>query len=242
MAMLKRENKLILLLIIIFCLSACNNVSKNRDNKVIFESEISRDYVEKEFENYSNEYTVLRDSVNIYVDSILKSYLGEYIWDWEVDSMICMNSEGNKLVTTINISIDTCSKCLSDEIKKILGKKINGVWYFFKGGGTLTVPRNYYGKDEMHPLTFHELSQIGRKEFLESSLIKNAEGEYVVNDKWIDAHFYNNGFALKGWDIIKDKAKYDSVHWYDILDKWKKRIDTNEYKPFRRKVQPKPAV
>jgi hypothetical protein len=99
-----------------------------------------------------------------------------------------------------------------------------------------------YGKDEMHPLTFHELSQIGRKNFLESSLIKNAAGEYVVNDKWIDAHFYNNGFALKGWDIIKDKVKCDSVHWYDILHKWKEKIDTNEYKPFRRKVQPKPAV
>ncbi|MEO6903436.1 MAG: hypothetical protein ABI315_09790 [Bacteroidia bacterium] len=238
MAMLKRENKLMLIFLITICfLTACNNVSKNRDKQVVFESKISKDYVKKKYINYSNEYTVLKDSVNKYVDSTLKSYLGEYIWDWEVDSMICMNSEGNKLVATINISIGACPKCWSDEIKKILGKKINGVWYFFKGGGTLTVPRNYYGKDEMHPLTFHELSQIAREEFLESALIKSATGEYVVNDKWIDAHFYQNGYGS-----YKTKVEYDSVHWIMILQKWKVKIDTNEYKHFRRKVTPKPAV
>lgn len=241
MDMLKGENKLIFIFILC-CLTACNNINDNCEKKNTRESKIGNNYVEKKFKNYSNEYNVVRDSVNIYVDSSLTSFLGEYIWEWEVDSLICMNREENKLVATINISIDACPKCWSDEIKKILGKKINGVWYFFKGGGTLTVPRNYYGKDAMHPLTFHELSQIARENFLESALIKNSVGEYIVNDKWIDAHFYNNGFASMGWDEIKDKAKYDSVHWYDILHKWKVKIDTNEYKPFRRKIETKPAA
>ncbi|MEO6903439.1 MAG: hypothetical protein ABI241_10130 [Bacteroidia bacterium] len=94
-----------------------------------------------------------------------------------------------------------------------------------------------FGKDEMHPLTFHELSQIAREEFLESALIKNAAGEYVVNDKWIDAHFYQNGYG-----DYKTKEEYDSVHWNVILKKWKVKIDTNEYKPFHRKIETKPAT
>jgi hypothetical protein len=151
--------------------------------------------------------------------------------------MICLNSSSDKMVTTINISVGVCGDCRMDAITKLLGKKINGIWYFFEGGGTLIVPRDMYGKDAMHPLTFHELSQIARKEFLESALIKNAAGEYVVNDKWVDDHFYQNGFGN-----YKSKAEYDSVHWMMILQKWKYRIDTNEYKPLHRKVQPKPAV
>jgi hypothetical protein len=152
--------------------------------------------------------------------------------------MICLNSSSDKMVTTINISVGVCGDCRMDAITKLLGKKINGIWYFFEGGGTLIVPRDMYGKDAMHPLTFHELSQIARKEFLESALIKNAAGEYVVNDKWIDAHFYYNGICAD----CKTHVQYDSVHWYEILHKWKEKIDTNEYKPLHRKVQPKPAV
>jgi hypothetical protein len=238
LAMLKSVIKYFCLLSFFVSNYSCENVlnkKKNCDLK-------SNEFVKKEFDNYSNEYKVINDSILIYTDSILKSFLTEYYAIWKVDSMICINSKKNKLVATINISIGECEECKTDDVIKILGKKINGVWYFFKGGGNLTVPRNYYGKDEMHPLTFHELSQIGRKNFLESALIKNAAGEYVVNDKWIDAHFYDNGYALPGWDEIKDKAKYDSVHWYIILHKWKEKIDTNEYKPLHRKVQPKPAV
>ncbi|MEO6903434.1 MAG: hypothetical protein ABI315_09780 [Bacteroidia bacterium] len=151
--------------------------------------------------------------------------------------MICINSEGNKLVVTLNYSLNACDDCMSDLVSNLLGKKINNTWYFFIGGGHLIIPRNYYGKDAMHPLSFHELSQIARKNVLESSLIKNAAGEYIVNDKWVDAQFYQNGFG-----DYKTKEEYDSVHWTMILKKWKSRIDTNEYKPMYRNGTPKPAV
>ncbi|MEO6903432.1 MAG: hypothetical protein ABI315_09775 [Bacteroidia bacterium] len=233
--LLKRGIKTVFIFCLFFISSCSNSVKKVEEKKADF-------YANKNYSHYSNIYSTLIDSINIYVDSSLNEFLGETLWPWEVDSLICINSNNTKLVSTINSSSGSCKKCVSDAITKLLGKKINGKWYFFKGGGTLIVPRDLVGKDEIHPLSFHELSQIAREEFLESALIKNAAGEYVVNDKWIDAHFYNNGFASMGWNEIKDKAKYDSVHWYYILHKWKVKIDTNEYKPFRRKIEMKPAT
>ena len=98
----------------------------------------------------------------------------------------------------------------------------------FKGGGTLIIPRDMYGKDEMHPLSFHELSQIARKEMMESALVKK-NGEYVVSDKWVDDHFYQIGYGK-----YDNRASYDSIHWMLIQRKWKEKIDTNEYKPLRK--------
>jgi hypothetical protein len=226
-------------LICILFFASCSDSVKNRN---IFsnndgEQLSSNKYVVDNFNSYASIYSITSDSANKYSDSVLKGFSKIFGESWQIDSFICINNANDKLVATINNSNGIGSYASSDDISKLLGKKINGVWYFFKGGGTLIIPRNMYGKDEMHPLTFHELSQIGRKNFLESALIKNAAGEYVVNDKWVDDHFYQNGFGN-----YKSKAEYDSVHWMMILQKWKYRIDTNEYKPLHRKVQPKPAV
>lgn len=200
-------------------------------------------YVKNNFTNYHSTYKIIVDSVNIYVASLLKEYGHIYNQKWEIDSLLCINSTNNKLVTTINNSSGVGKFGVSDEVTKLLGKKINGKWYFFEGGGTLVVPRDLYGKDEMHPLSMHELSQIARKEFLQGALIKNENGDYVVSDKWVDKHFYNNGFYTFGkhrnpgmisdgeeYQMPRDKEKFDSVHWHFILDKWKHKIDTAEYK------------
>ncbi|MEO9218217.1 MAG: hypothetical protein ABI315_06525 [Bacteroidia bacterium] len=228
--LLKKEIK-IALMFFLFFICSCNSSFKEG-------GEMNADtYVIKNYNSYADIHSTLNDSINIYVDSLLKCFLGQYLWPWEVDSLVCINSNKTKLVTTINSSSGSCKECVSDEIIKLLGKKIDGVWYFFESGESLIVPRDMYGKDEMHTLCFHELSQIARKEFLGSAIIKNAAGEYVVNDKWIDANFYKNLFG--GYE---SKVEYDSVHWNLILEKWKVKIDTNEYKPFRRKVTPKPAA
>lgn len=242
--MLKRENKIFYLLNCLIIFYSCSNSNNNGNATNDLKSNI---YTKNKFKEYSNIYTIVNDSVKLYSDSLLTEYLHIYGEDWQIDSMICINSNYDKLVTTINSSTGIGKNCKMDEVTKLLGKKINSKWYFFEGGGTLVVPREYYGKNEMNPLTFHELSQIARKNFLESALIKNEKGEYIVNDKWIDEHFYNNGFYTFGYhknpgmisegeeyQMPRDKAKFDSVHWYYILHKWTEKIDTNEYKPLRK--------
>ena len=64
-----------------------------------------------------------------------------------------------------------------------------------------------------------------------------------MNDEWVNSHFYNNGFYTFGkhrekglvspdeyFKMPRDKAKFDSVHWSLILDKWNHKIDTNKFK------------
>ncbi|MES2837520.1 MAG: hypothetical protein V4667_08355 [Bacteroidota bacterium] len=192
-------------------------------------------YVKQNFFKYSEIYNTINDSINCYLDSGLANFKFIYKYEWRVDSLLCINNRGDKLVTTINKSNGVGKNGVSDVVSGLLGKKINGIWYFFKGGGTLIVPRDMYGKDAMHPLSFYELSQIARKNYLSGAIIKNNKGELIINDKWVDDYFYNNGFAQRGWSEIKDRPKYDSVHWFYIMDKWKHKIDTNEYKPLQRK-------
>lgn len=87
-----------------------------------------------------------------------------------------------------------------------------------------------YGKSGTDPLSFYELSQIARREFLEGALVEQADGGYKVNDGFIDYHFYSSA-----WGGYPTKASFDSAHAAVIKNQWLgKRIDTNEYKPVRK--------
>jgi len=217
---LKTENNFFLMLMCILVLSCSDSKEKRMDR--------CNKFVNANFSKYHSEYKTLNDSITMYVDSFLNDFLHIYGEEWEIDSMICINSSSNRFVTTLNNSNGVGKDCVMDAINKILGKKINNKWYFLQGAN-LVVPRDMYGKDAMHPLSFHELSQIARTEFLSGALVKGKNGKYVVDDKWVDEHFYN-----LGWGRFKDTAKYDSVHWFYITDKWKHKIDTNQYKPLRK--------
>lgn len=208
-----KGNKLIIVTVIIILFNSCSK-----------ESRIDK-HISKNFNSVKNEYKLLEDSLKYFANSHLKDFTSEYLFPWQIDSFICMNSSRDKFVATINSSSKTCRECEMDDVTKILGKKFNGVWYFFLGGGTLVVPRSKYGKDGMHPLRMHELSQIAHKEmFGENCLIKK-DGEYIVNDAWVDQHFYD-----KGWGNFKRKEQYDSVHWFYIKDKWNHKFDPEEFK------------
>lgn len=219
--LLPKGNNLFIYLFV--CLFVCSSCS--RENKTEL-------YVKNNIKNYEYLYKIANDSINLYLDSLLNDFLHIYEEEWQLDSMICINSTRNKMVGTINSSSGIGKNCSMDEVTKILGKKINGKWYFFEGGGTLVVPRDLYGKDEMHPLSMHELSQIARKEFLQGALIKNENGDYVVSDKWVNRHFEYNGMCAH----CKTTAQYDSTHWQKITDKWKHKIDTAEYKKQKESV------
>ncbi len=228
--MLAKNNLFTYLFICLIIQTSCSKKNK-QDN-----------YVDSKFEKYQKEYLIAGDSLQFYAYSLLSEFKGEYMWSWQIDSLICLNSKNDKLFTTVNLSSGVNKDAVSDEIIELLGKKIKNKWYFMHGSA-LVIPRNMYSKDEMHPLSFHELSQIARKEmFGENALIKK-DGEYIVNDAWVEEHFYNNGFYTFGkhktpgmvtpeeyFKMPRDKEKFDSVHWSLILDKWNHKFDTSEYK------------
>jgi len=209
-----KGNKLFVYLAICFSMVACSN--KTAADK----------YVQLKYDNYRNIYILINDSINLYINSFLKEYAHIYKQAWQIDSLVCINSTKDALFTTINNSNGKGLGGVSDEITGLLGKKINGYWYFFEGGGTLIVPRDMYGKDEMHPLSFHELSVIARKEMFGENAIIKKNGEYVVNDAWVERHFEYNGICSH----CKTHKQFDSTHWQKITDKWKHKIDTVEFK------------
>lgn len=220
LAMLKGDTKRIVpFLFLAAVFFSCNSLNQDNGSKADL-------YVRDKFSSYNEIYAMLKDSINRYIDSSLTAYLSPYSNNWQVDSLLIIDSKVSRLVATINVSNGIGKEQYSDVIIKSLGKKIDDKWYFFIGGGSLTVPRDMYGKDAMHPLSFHELSQIARENSLASALIKDENGNYIVNDAWVEKHFYN-----KGYGNFSSRAAYDSVHWKIILDKWKHKIDTNEYKP-----------
>jgi hypothetical protein len=183
------------------------------------------EYVKNNFNSYNEIYRVFKDSLLFYSNSNLKGYNYINENDWELDSLILVNSTDHHLITVVLISSGTGKEGKSDGAIFFLGKKINNQWYFFQGS-TLIVPRDAYGKDENHPLIFHELSQIARKEmFGENCLIKK-DGKWIVNDKWVDYFFYNSGVC----GHCKTKEQFDSAHWAAINKKWKHKIDTAEFK------------
>jgi hypothetical protein len=219
--MLKHGIKFIVSAVFAIVIGSCgSNINK---------PEKSNAYIQSNFNSYKAVYNTLNDSITIYIDSLVGTFTPEYMYGWILDSMICLNSSKDKLFA-ITIEIPGIGKeFLSDGAMELLGKKINGKWYFFSGGGALTIPRDMYGFSPSNPPSQYFLSQIARKEMMESSLIKE-NGEYVVSDEWVDKHFYNNGYGK-----YDNRAQYDSVHWSLIMRKWKEKIDTNEYKPLRKK-------
>ena len=114
---------------LLFFISSCSNSVKEVEEK---KADV---YVIKNYSHYASIYSTLNDSIHLYIGSLLKDFGGHYLWPWEIDSLVCIDSPNTKLVATINISSGSCKECVSDEIVKLLGKKINGVWYFFEGGG-----------------------------------------------------------------------------------------------------------
>lgn len=209
--MFQNVNKSLVLISPFLLLGSCGNIQE--------------DYINNNFNDYADEYKIINDSVRFYVNSELEEYKNLYMQEWEIDSLVLFNKEKDKLYTTINNSSGIGKYGTSDAITELIGEKINGKWYFIQGA-SLVVPRDMYGKDEYHPLTFKELSQIARKEMF-GDVLSKSNGKFIVNEYWMNELFYNNGFGRSTWSFPKYKNQYDSVRWFYITDKWKHKLDTH---------------
>ncbi len=198
-------------------------------------SKISKEFIDANFKDYEPVYNLLLDSSNFYVESALKTFGGEYTSNWFLDSMICINSTNDKLVGILISSKGNGSENFIDMATKILGKQIDGKWYFWKGIETFAIVREEFGYSENNAPPVIVLSSLARHYLLTSALVKQ-QSNYEVNDEWINKIFYTTGY-----DPTYTKEQSDSLHWHLIMDKWNHKIDTNEYKPLKKFHKDKPT-
>jgi hypothetical protein len=125
------------------------------------------------------------DSINNWIDNqidYIKYYNVER--EWLLDSLICINTKGTKLLTAV-LKQSMYEESNADFIDYFYGVKIKGEWYFFRGAG-LVLPREYYQKDIHTPLSFEKLKQIATDQIYRHYLKKGKSGEWEINERFFD--------------------------------------------------------
>jgi hypothetical protein len=169
-------------------------------------------------DEYWGIYDKINDSINMWkINNLgLYKYYGvskEYL----VDSIICINRHGDKIITSVLLR-QLLEEGIQDDIKYFYGVKIRGTWYFF-GGATLVLPREYYQKDIHTPLSFEKLKQIATWNIYRRYLKKNTQGEWEINER-----FFEN---LSKYDAYSrpftTQESYDES-WLQLMrENWSKR-------------------
>lgn len=194
--MLNHGIKTTLLFILLHCLG-CNLPHNKSSNELI---NLTKSMIGGR--EYYKIYNNINDSIKYWSLNKLGyyQYLGKskkYI----VDSLLCFNQEKNRLVTCI-LQQQLLKEGVQDDIEYLLGESINGRWYFFSGGATLTLPRELYQKDIHSALSLNKLHQIALKEIYSGYLKRNGE----INEDWFLSHFEG-----PGWGDFNNQAAIDWV-------------------------------
>ncbi len=116
---------------------------------------------------------------------------------YQVDSIIAFNSDSTRLYSTLNKRLGEFYNSVADNVNELAGAKINSKWYFFMGA-SLHLPRSFYQDSTYAPLSFSELSYIGRKEFLHSAVIENPNGTYSPNERFFNQYFFDTAGTWSG--------------------------------------------
>jgi hypothetical protein len=220
MDMLHRGNNILIILCLIISFVSCSRYKKYNAKEV---NEIcNRSIAKSQCIIGQDEYWGIYNKINDSIDSWVENKLGNYAYwtsiiNYQVDSVLCVNEEQNKIITSILLPC-VSKECLSDEIKYFYGVKIKEEWYFF-GGSTMHISREYYQKDIHTPLSFEKLKQIATSNIYRQYLVKNRNGDWEINDR-----FFEN---LSKYDAYSrpftTQESYDES-WLQLMrENWNKR-------------------
>ena len=175
------KNKIILILVIL--LVACEQKKSketSEDYTLLYRKHSIGIVGEKEYEKA---YSQMNDSLNNWIDSNLKIIQNLKVNTWELDSLLCFKSEGNKLIGAIKVQLSKYDDATHDGIHYIYGIKIDDKWFFFYGP-YLVAPRNQ--QIRYVPNTFEELHNIVMKEVFRGYLKKSSTGNWEINDSFFE--------------------------------------------------------
>jgi hypothetical protein len=217
--MLYQENKKIVIIFLFTLFIGCNKyktynteeINNIRDNSI----RVSLSIVGEE--NYCKIYNQLNDSIKNWRNNKLKWYDEDIKKiDSQIDSVLCFNENGDKMIATRLMSGNGSDKDVMDAIIYYYGLNINNTWYFFSGA-TMYVPRKNYQEDIHTPISFERLKQIATDRVYRGYLVKDKNGEWKVNESFFSRFYerdaYNYPFTTQeAWEeswLRLNKAKWE---------------------------------
>ena len=213
--MLNRDKIFVVIILLFF--SSCINTELNEIKEKRFFNKANEIIGKNE---YASIFNKMKDSLDVWVLNKLYSYEALYTYDYDLDSLVCFNVKGNRLITCVHV-FGNQFKSTSDDICWFYGEKINDNWYFFKGAD-LVLPRSLYQKDINTPLTYQQLHQIALKEVYNGYLKSNGE----INEAWFTSHFENVGWCGK----CKTTEDFQKSRLEDVKTLWLQRDTTQPIK------------
>ncbi|WP_341226724.1 hypothetical protein [uncultured Arcticibacterium sp.] len=211
---MKNRINFLLLIVILFSCNKNDSHSSHDENKL---SAHNSTFETKEI------YKLINDSLNVYSENRLTSFMSIHTFPYLVDSVICLNEEKNKLIGAILIQ---CNKpeCKQDDIEYLYGAKIKEKWYFFTGP-TLVIFR----KKQNTPNTFEELSNLAYKNIFRHYLKRKENGELEINEKFFDSmENKNNPVVSTGYGPCYECKTFEEYVMYLVQKNWSRR-DTTDY-------------
>lgn len=206
------QGKLIILFFIVICFVACNKNEKLTD--------------------LTNQYRHI--SIYIIGDEVKYQVISQLITDtlscWEknniagfrsvncnsssykVDSLLCFNSQKNKLITCI--LEQNCNQDFGDGIHFLYGVKIKEEWYFFRGP-YIFLPRKFYQKETHTPLSYVKLHETAMKEVYRGYLKKGKKGQWEINER-----FFSDITSVAWCTNCVTQEDWDNAYLSVIRENW----------------------
>ena len=208
--MLHQRNKILVLLFITLLSWQCQRVKYNKKKMHTIRKECmvkSQEIIGKK--EYWQIYNNINDSINNWIKHKLGLY--KYYKSFKVDTILCINSAKNKLITGILLKC-VSDECSQDDIIYFNGVKIKSKWYFFDGP-SLVLIRKYYQKNIHKPLSWEIMEQIAADQLYRGYLNKDGS----INDNF----FYD--LTSGAWGEANTQAEWDSIYLEIIKENWQKQ-------------------
>ena len=226
MVMLHRESKVLVIISFLFVIVSCNKY-KEYDSK---ETARLRDRILSMSLHHIGQtaYWTLYGLAN---DSIINwqrhqlglwKYYGNGI-NYQLDSIFCVNNSGDKII--LSILRQNLDENATESIWYFYGVKINNQWYFY-GGPTLVLPREFYQEDIHTPLSFEKLQQIATAHIYRGYLKKGKKGQWEINERFFQDIISKNK-RIGGYGSCLNCKTEEEYVLYRVRKNWQQRDTTN---------------
>jgi hypothetical protein len=219
--MSRQENKILMLIFLeLLFFTSCNKYQKFneeeidsiRNNSIKFSQSMIGE------NEYTYIYNNLNDSIKNWISNHIPYIEGYSIGrEWVLDSIICINENGNRLITSV-LKKSLYDGSNTDFIDYFYGAKIQNQWYFFMGPH-LALPREFYQEDIHTPLSFELLKQIATSNIYRGYLRKGKKGKWEVNERFFDDIISKNQ-RIGGYGSCLDCMTEEEYVLYRVREKW----------------------